>query len=142
MLLHKAEAHLRANMIHSHTAYDATTGVCGGCVEGVRERLQDCEAIGCYQHLFAISTCLLSAIVAMSPGRCWVQVLPLTCTELTPRTTAAAAAVPHLPPPPRSAHLPSQGYRGYYTVEASLMEPVFDEFMQHLYAEDPSEWGF
>jgi hypothetical protein len=21
------------------------------------------------------------------------------------------------------------------------MEPVFDEFMTHLYAEDPSEWG-
>lgn len=35
----------------------------------------------------------------------------------------------------------SQGYRTYYTVEASKMEPVFDEFMTHLYAEDPSEGG-
>jgi hypothetical protein len=39
-----------------------------------------------------------------------------------------------------AAHTPTQGYRTYYTVEASKMEPVFDEFMTHLYQDDPSKF--
>lgn len=65
-------------------------------------------------------------------------------TALRVAALNAPSAVPHvtfsaLVPAAPAAHTATQGYRTYYTVEASKMEPVFDEFMTHLYQDDPSE---